>query len=177
MKTLNTNIDRINLITKGLNQFSKSNQVESKTDSKIIDIVESTISLCKEKFKNSDIELKVQIDDNFTFECQPTSISQILLNLLNNSFDEIVDKPESWVSISSQINHDTISIIVVDSGDGIDKEVEEKMFLPFFTTKQPGNGTGIGLSIASRMAEDHGGELSYGLVEGHTAFILKLPVE
>lgn len=66
-------------------------------------------------------------------------------------------------------------VIVKDSGDGIGFETLEKIFVPFYTTKEVGKGTGLGLSISKGIVQDHNGELDYQKLDGRTAFILTLP--
>lgn len=66
-------------------------------------------------------------------------------------------------------------LIVKDSGNGICIETLEKLFVPFFTTKEIGKGTGLGLSISKGIVEEHEGDLDYQKLDGHTAFILTLP--
>ena len=64
---------------------------------------------------------------------------------------------------------------VSDTGTGMEKDVLEKIYEPFFSTKEVGKGTGLGLSVSKGIAQEHGGDLEYQLIDGHTAFILKLP--
>ena len=62
-----------------------------------------------------------------------------------------------------------------DSGNGINKEIEEMLFEPLFTSKPQGEGTGLGLSICRKIIESHKGQLSYELFEEHTSFVFSLP--
>ena len=66
---------------------------------------------------------------------------------------------------------------VTDSGPGIPAELWPRLMEPFFTTKEGTGGTGIGLSLSRGIAQDHGGELVFGEVNGRTRFRLLLPVE
>ncbi|MFN9067567.1 MAG: sensor histidine kinase, partial [Bdellovibrionales bacterium] len=102
-------------------------------------------------------------------------IDQIVINIINNAIDAYSKTKDAWVKVNAELDSEYIKIIVQDSGHGIEKTTLEKLFVPFFTTKPPGKGTGLGLSIAKGIAKDHGGDLFYEKLDGHTTFILKIP--
>ena len=103
-------------------------------------------------------------------------MGQVLLNLINNSFDAIQGQESAWIRIHGQSSGGKFILRVSDSGSGIPDEVVDKMMNPFFTTKPVGKGTGLGLSVARGLINEHGGELSYELFEGHTSFVIELPI-
>ncbi len=70
----------------------------------------------------------------------------------------------------------SVFISVTDSGKGIPPEIVAKIALPFFTTKEPGKGMGLGLSLSTRIAADHKGALKYDASSTNTRFILELPI-
>ena len=102
-------------------------------------------------------------------------ISQILINLLNNSFDAIATLKNKWIEVKGFNEEGLIKIQITDSGTGIDKSVVEKMMNPFFTTKEVGKGTGLGLSISSEILKSHGGSLKYLEDSKNTTFLITLP--
>ncbi|MDA8792127.1 ATP-binding protein [Bacteriovoracaceae bacterium] len=104
-------------------------------------------------------------------------IEQILINLIVNAIDQNQEKKDSWVKVFYKKEGDFVNLIVQDSGKGIIQDDLTKIFNPFYTTKEIGKGTGLGLSISRGIARDHGGDLNYKLIEGHTAFILSLPLK
>ena len=82
------------------------------------------------------------------------------------------------VSISTKNINGKIEIRVRDNGMGIRSKAFDKIFQPFFTTKPPGQGTGLGLSLSYDMVKAHGGELKVDTKEGQFAeFIIELPVQ
>lgn len=107
--------------------------------------------------------------------CHPAQISQIILNLLNNSFDAVSVLEEKWVRLVVKENKNDVEIQVTDSGKGIPYEYQSKLTQPFFTTKASGKGTGLGLSISQVIAEAHHGELYLDKESKNTRFIVKLP--
>ncbi|MEP6951147.1 MAG: tetratricopeptide repeat protein [Ginsengibacter sp.] len=114
----------------------------------------------------------------------PQEIGRVLLNLFTNAFYSVNEKkklqPEGYhptVSVSTKKLTDKIQVIVKDNGMGIPKKVMERIFQPFFTTKPPGEGTGLGLSMSYDIVKAHGGELKAVTKEGEYAeFIMILPL-
>jgi signal transduction histidine kinase len=111
-------------------------------------------------------------------------IGRVILNLLNNAFYAVSEKeklnPEGYdptVSISTHKIGDRVEIKVQDNGNGIPQKVLDKIFLPFFTTKPTGMGTGLGLSMSYDIVKAHGGELKVKTAEGAGAeFIIQLDI-
>lgn len=169
-------IKRISKIINSLRTFSRDGRNDPMSPSLVTQIIVDTFTLCFEKFNNHGITLNYECDDNYTVDCRPSEISQILLNLLNNSFDAICDLPEKWVKIEVTRNIDFIYISVTDSGSGIPMEVQEKMMQPFFTTKDIGKGTGLGLSISTGLIKKHKGTLQIDNNCPNTRIILTLPI-
>ena len=96
----------------------------------------------------------------------------MLLNLVLNAI-QALDGPGS-VTVTIDAHNSMASVAVQDTGPGIPPETLPNIFRPFFTTK--GHGTGLGLSLAKRIAEDHGGELNVTSKPGHgSTFTLLLP--
>jgi len=118
------------------------------------------------------------VDENpiLKLKANEISLTQVLLNLLNNSFDEVVNKPlkDRWIKIKTSTVKNKIWVEVIDSGHGIPPEIVDKLFNPFFTTKDIGKGTGLGLSISKALMEKMQGDISYHLVDGYTCFRLEL---
>jgi signal transduction histidine kinase len=115
----------------------------------------------------------------------PQEIGRVLLNLLNNAFyavNERVKQGEAGyhpkVTVKIKAGDRRLEILVSDNGIGMSKEVQTKIFQPFFTTKPTGEGTGLGLSLAyDIITKGHGGTLEALSKEGEsTCFIVKLPL-
>jgi C4-dicarboxylate-specific signal transduction histidine kinase len=103
-------------------------------------------------------------------------MSQVLINLLNNSIHAVKDHPEKWVEIEVRETENSVQLMVTDSGTGIDEKIAEKIMLPFFTTKGPQVGTGLGLSISQSIVQKHGGILYYDRAYPNTRFVIELPM-
>ena len=139
--------------------------------------MEGTLELCKSRFTHHDVTLKIELEDpSRTLSCQPTQISQVILNLLNNAFDAVIDQNERWVVLKTYVQNGKLEIAVSDSGMGIPVELRDKIMLPFFTTKPAGKGTGLGLSLSKGIAEIHKGQFFLNTESPHTEFKLVIPL-
>ncbi len=105
-------------------------------------------------------------------------IQQIVMNFMINAQQAMVDKSGKVTVSSSLVENNQIEVRVSDNGPGIAEEIQEKIFQPFFTTKEAGKGTGLGLSVTYGLIKEHLGTVSVDsqLGEG-TTFIVRFPVE
>ena len=113
----------------------------------------------------------------------PQEIGSVLLNLFNNAFYAVNEKKEKldgtfepFVSVATKKENEKVIIKVTDNGFGIAKNSVDKIFQPFFTTKPPGQGTGLGLSLSYDVIKAHGGTLKVETKEGEgSVFVVELP--
>lgn len=176
LSTILTTTERIAKIVRGLRTFSRDVNDDPLTPTAIVQIIDDTLELCKEKFRFHSIDLQIFCQNDSVIDCRPSQISQVLMNLLNNAYDAVETVDRKWIQVSVIEKGDKAVISVVDSGNGIPVECQHKIMLPFFTTKSIGRGTGLGLSISTGIAEGHGGKLYYDASHPHTRFVLELPV-
>ena len=168
-------IDRIAKIVRGLRTFSRSEKSDKFLVCDISPIFMETIQLCESKMKAKNIKMTISIEEKLLVDCLPASISQILLNLLNNALDAVENAATKWIRVSALRERDLVLLYVEDSGPGVPKDIRDKIFQPFFTTKDIGRGTGLGLSISKGIAEAHGGNLGLAEAGESTKFFLSLP--
>ncbi|MBC7465083.1 MAG: GHKL domain-containing protein [Bdellovibrio sp.] len=166
---------RIAKIIKGLLTFSRDGQKDDQELVSIEKIVDETFDLCKERFKNSDVQLNFIKDNDAFLLCHPTAISQVLLNFLNNSFDAVQDLENKWIRVQLELLEKHVVISITDSGHGIPFEIQEKIQQPFFTTKEVGKGTGLGLSISRGIIASHGGAMGLDNSSPYTRFVITFP--
>lgn len=135
--------------------------VVEKVDSR--DFTEEIISIMKQQFKEKNIDLSVYIDDSLeNIYVDKRKYKQIMINLLSNALK--FTNPGGKVSIKlEETNSSKFKVSVKDSGIGIDKEDQDKVFKEFFQTNhtrdQALGGTGIGLALTKRLVELHSGKL------------------
>jgi len=145
---------------------------------RIIDIVgtaEHAVLFARQQAVTKRITIEFEVRDALPpVEHDPAQINQVLLNLLLNAIQSM-DKPGVIRVTLQQNDDDTVRITVSDQGKGIAPEHLPNIFRPFFTTK--GHGTGLGLSLARRIVEAHGGTIHVGSTPGEgTQFAVELPV-
>jgi PAS domain S-box-containing protein len=168
--------NRIARIIRGLRAFARDGMNDPFETKSIQQIVDETIELCQARFRHHEIKLNLELSSvPILIECRPVQISQILLNLLNNSFDAVVGRPEAWVRLECRDQGESVQLRISDSGPAISPGVSAQMMQPFFTTKEIGKGTGLGLSISRGIASSHLGSLTFDPKSKNTTFILTLP--
>lgn len=172
-------IIRISKIISGLKIVSRDGSNEEFQLEKTYDIFNDIMVLCAEKFKNQRVELKINLDDpayQTILNCSRVQLSQVFLNLLNNSYDAIEDLPEKWIRVDCENDDGRLILRFSDSGPGIAKDLQEKIFQPFFTTKVIGKGTGLGLSISNSIVKAHNGDFTIDNTSKNTCFVIVLPI-
>jgi len=169
--------DRIALIVKGLRQVSRDASGDDVEAFHAEKLVHATLNLCNQRFANHGIDLQVaEVTLSQSLLGQFVPLTQVLFNLLNNSYDAICDLDKKWISIAGQTTGNFFEIVVTDSGAGVPPAIKEKLFQPFFTTKPVGVGTGLGLSVAKGIMQSRGGDLLYDDSCPNTRFIMKIPL-
>jgi C4-dicarboxylate-specific signal transduction histidine kinase len=168
--------NRIKKIVSGLKAFAKKSDDELMRTVKITEIIENALDFSAEKTKAQNINITINCDPEFTIHCRPFQMTQALLNLFSNSFDAIQNLPQKWIEITVIKKKRVVSLSFIDSGGGIDPAIQIKMMNPFFTTKDIGQGAGLGLSITKGIIESHNGSLIYDRNSKNTRFIIELPL-
>ncbi|MEK6480688.1 ATP-binding protein [Catalinimonas sp. 4WD22] len=130
-------------------------------------------ALLKTKLKEKGIVWQERVDpENLQIKADFELIEQILINLVNNSMDALQMVEDPNISIHAFINDKNQRVIqVMDNGKGIEQELIDQIFIPFFTTKE--NGSGIGLSLSRQIMRLHKGNISVQSAKGEgTVFTL-----
>ena len=179
--------ERVAKIVRNLLTFARQEK-QSHSPARITDIVDGTLSLIQTIIKRDQITLEVDVPDDLPeIKCRSQQIQQVLMNLLTNARDAVNARypeydPKKIINISVHLfekeGRRWLRTTVEDHGVGIPVEIRERIFDPFYTTKDRATGTGLGLSISLGIVQDHHGELSFESEEGQpTRFHLDLPVD
>jgi signal transduction histidine kinase len=105
----------------------------------------------------------------------PGEINQVWTNLLDNALDAIA--AGGAVRVETRREGPLVAVAIADDGPGIPPEVQERIWDPFFTTKPPGEGTGLGLDIVHRVVMQHEGTVEVASTPGRTVFTVRLPID
>lgn len=143
-------------------------------------IAEEVCSLLKGQLEKSGIELKLESAEPAWVRADTQQIKQVLINLIQNAADSIGNGGEITLRVRNAAGPirkggpPSVLLEVADDGKGISAEVQQRLFDPFFSTKD--GGTGLGLPIAARIVEKHGGQLHYHTERNRgTTFTVVLP--
>ncbi|MBU1044885.1 MAG: hypothetical protein KJ915_10870 [Candidatus Omnitrophica bacterium] len=144
------------------------------TMSNINKIIEDTMHFVNLKNRDEGIELIKEYDNNIPeILLDNKKIKQVIVNLLSNSMQAMPNGGQ--LKISTKLNPDNVQISISDTGKGIEKSVQERIFTPFFTTKA--RGVGLGLSIVNNIVQKHGGKTEViSEIDKGTVFIVTLPI-
>lgn len=173
-KIINEGVDRATNIVKSLSHFSRR---APGTDDKcnVHDIIENCLLILHNKIRN-----KVRVITNFTSQGAEVRgnegrLHQAMMNIIANAEQAI--KEEGTIEITTRRKESQMEIWVEDDGEGIPEENLMKISDPFFTTKPPGEGTGLGLFITFSIIEEHNGTIDVKSNPGEgTKFIITLPL-
>jgi two-component system NtrC family sensor kinase len=144
----------------------------------ILLVARSTAELLDAQLKNHNIHIRIDCPGDIEIVGLEGEFSQVLLNLINNAKDILVERkpryPEIRISIQ-QISEGAVQIVVKDNGGGIPESIFDKIYDPYFTTKEEGRGTGIGLYMSKIIIENNmsGSLRAYNDAEGAN-FVIQL---
>lgn len=169
-------ITHITTIVGDMQSFSRDPSRDPILEHRVADLVSGALTLCGAKFAGKRVALKVSpIGADWRASCRAAQVSQVILNLLSNAFDAVAENDNAWVRLDVADEGESFAITVTDSGLGVPEAIREKIMSPFFTTKPPGKGTGLGLGISRSIMQSLGGDLFYKAEAPNTTFIARLP--
>jgi signal transduction histidine kinase len=135
------------------------------------EILDDCKTILRDKLKSNGVELIIDIPSDFTFNMRKDFLYQLLMNLISNSIEAVAMQENAWVKVQILNSGNEIQLRVMDSGKGLSQDIKEKLFTPFFTTKN--TGTGLGLNYLRKMAEEMNAQLIYDDSFINTCFVFK----
>ena len=172
-------VDRIAKIVANLRYFSQSSEGPLRYEKvSVSTLVEQVTTLCSQKFKKAHIQFKMEMpQETVNIFCDSLSLCQALFQLLSNAYDAAMDSKDKWIVLEVKCLGNRVHFIVRDSGHGIRKDIAHRIMEPFFTTKDYGQGSGLGLSMCLGVAKAHQGSLLMGEQKTPTEFIFSIPIK
>ncbi|MGE4231786.1 MAG: sensor histidine kinase [Bacteriovoracia bacterium] len=183
VEIINSQVSRIEGIVKDF-LASTHKPAQQKKLVQVSDVIERIVKLVTPRAKAIGTDVQIKISPKVEpLRVVPTDLEQVLLNLTNNALDALEQSNKRHRTLEFKAsdpkeNTKSILIEVSDSGDGIDADSLKKVLKPFFTTKPPGKGTGLGLTISQQLVKKYGGKLEVDSKPGvGTTVKVKIPYE
>jgi two-component system NtrC family sensor kinase len=178
LQTIQDSAFRCRDITRKLLRFVRKSDVDLQ-EHDIHTLIEGVmVDLLGNEMEMSDVKVVRNYDSSIPpLVTDGNQLQQVLLNIVNNARDAIAGRPGRIVISTSQ-RGERVVVSIQDDGDGMTPEIMDKLFLPFFTTKEVGKGTGLGLSVSYGIVRSLGGEIEVESVIGEgSIFRLILPLK
>jgi signal transduction histidine kinase len=139
----------------------------------VIGGLENTLTILGHKLKG--VSVRREYRENLPkIQGNGGELNQVWTNLIDNAIDAVDGRGN--IIVRAFAEEDRVVAEVVDDGPGIPREARERVFEPFYTTKEVGAGTGLGLDVVRRIVVAHGGEVSVRSEPGETRFTVRLPL-
>ena len=153
---------RIKSIVEDLKDFAREKSSDENEEVNLNDMISKGLRLLHNVVKNSTDHFVIDVEDDLpTVKGAAQRVEQVLVNLVQNACQALTSREQSvTLSIYADDIHSKVVLRVADQGCGIEKDFIEKITDPFFTTRREVGGTGLGLSVSTRIIEEHGGTLS-----------------
>lgn len=178
-EVISEEIRHVDTIVQNFLEFSRPPKLKVQSISPSV-VVDQAIQLLKHRLKSYDVSVQIEREQLLPeIYADPEQLKEVLVNIVVNAC-EAMDRGGSIVIreevLPKALNQREVVIRVEDNGPGMPESVQEKVFQPFFSTKE--EGTGLGLSIAARIIQNHNGRLELESKKGKgTIFNIRLPVK
>ena len=180
-KTTNFIQEQVQKMSETINDFMEFNKEASQDKITLSESVISVEKMIRSQLVNRSIRLEIDIDSSIKVFHNKTSIEHSLMNIIGNArdaFDGLDTQEPKIIKIYTQKNDKNIVLCIEDNAGGIPKDILNKIFNPYFTTKEQGKGTGIGLYMTKKMIEEvDGSSIDVKSSDGKTIFYLKFTKE
>lgn len=166
-------VERTSKIVYSLKSYGRFDRHEAKSEINLVDTIETVLTLYQNKMK-SGIECVRLYNANPNISGYPDELIQIWTNLIYNALQAMSFKGTLTIQIDESENE--VVVRVKDNGPGIPINIQKRIFEPFYTTKEKGEGTGLGLGIVKQSVEErHRGRIQFQSEPGRTEFSVYLP--
>ncbi len=154
--------------------------MDKNTDRQLTDIhdgIRNTLTMLNYKLRKGNINVTENYDDSLPpIKVFPGELNQVWTNIIDNAIDAMEVNNKGNLTITTSHDDRFVKILIKDDGPGIPDDIKQNIFAPFFTTKEMGKGTGLGLDVVSRIMIQHNGEVKVNSAPGATQFEICLPM-
>jgi signal transduction histidine kinase len=154
--------------------------MDKDSNRQLIDIhagIRNTLTMLNYKLRKGNITVIENYDDTMQkVSAFPGELNQVWTNIIDNAIDAMEVNGKGILTITSKYDDRFVKIYIKDDGPGIPDDIKQNIFAPFFTTKEMGKGSGLGLDVVSRIMIQHNGEVKVNSSPGSTEFEICLPL-
>ncbi|MEW5917639.1 MAG: HAMP domain-containing sensor histidine kinase, partial [Gemmatimonadota bacterium] len=169
---------RIFELVSSIKRFTHMDKAQVAEPVDVGQLLMDTVTVLASKARRHMISLKTEIEPHLPRALGfGGELNQVWMNLIDNALDAAPKDGTGAVIVSARREHGFLVVRIQDNGPGIPEEIRARIFDPFFTTKPQGDGTGLGLDIAQRIARRHRAEIDYTSRPGETVFRVGLPLD
>lgn len=179
-KTVSKISENTKKLSETINTFSNFfKQIENVVDTTNQNIINDTLNIIDQSLKNNNITTKLNITEA-KIKTHPKELIQVLLSVIINAQDILIYRniQDAIISIYSIADSEFTIFEICDNGGGIDDDILNKIFVPYFSTKKDLNGSGLGLYISKKILNNHlNGTITASNRDGSACFTIKIPHE
>jgi PAS domain S-box-containing protein len=169
--------ERATSIVENLKSLSRDASVDDLEVTSFQEIMNCSLNLLLNRFEQKKVKFEYAMpSQELLLHCRKYELSQVFFNMILNALEAVQKDTAPWVKIQTSSEKQQLTVTMSNSGTAIPLELRGKIFNPFFSTKLSGFGTGMGLSVAASVIQQHGGSIMIDPQNPHTTFVLKLPL-
>ncbi len=172
-------IDRIARIVRMLLDYARKSE-SHKTICDLRTIAERALALLEPEAAHRNVKTVVQLGETpLLVNCDADQIEQVFVNMIMNALDAM-QRGGGTLRVTADTEHNRqgsrAMLAFEDTGAGVAPEHEDRVFAPFFTTKEPGKGTGMGLAVSQSIVREHDGEITFSSGPSGSRFVVAIPM-
>jgi signal transduction histidine kinase len=170
--------ERISDLVNSVKNFTHMDQGKGKEYTDIHSGIRNTLTMLHYRFKKGNIELIEDYDERLPkIKALVGELNQVWTNLIDNALDAMEGNGKGKLEIRTGEERGNVKVSIIDNGPGIPEQIRSNIFDPFYTTKDIGKGTGLGLDVVNRIVKQHRGSVKVQSVPGRTEFIVCFPIQ
>ncbi len=182
LEIIKNQIEKCVKLTRNFLDFARSPS-ENWSDENVNDLIVDTIFVLRVRLQKQNIEIQTKLDPDVPRTLvMATPLQQTIYNIISNAADAMAEKKSGHLVVATSTEElngqNCVKIIISDNGSGIAQDTIEKIFTPFFTTKDKKKGTGLGLAISKRVVDQHKGLIeARNKPDGGAEFAIHIPLK
>ncbi|HYF03026.1 MAG TPA: ATP-binding protein [Patescibacteria group bacterium] len=170
--------ERISTLVNSVKNFTHMDRAGDMQKTDIHSGIMNTLNMLNYKIKKGNIEVIEKFDRTLPeVNAMVGELNQVWTNLIDNAIDAMEPQGKGTLEIITQKDGDFVRVLIIDSGAGMTPEVMSRIFDPFYTTKEMGKGTGLGLDVVQRIVKQHNGAVRAKSQPGRTEFEVCFPID